>query len=253
MSELLKIDNLDRAEMLLAQIDETQAQLEADIGRSESIVAAIDIASDSGRAKAPTGPTIDMLRYLEELEASQDADLIAVAALLRAEILDGEHASRMQKDDVVDRIGRLAVKGEIARLGLLDANAFNATLGREVTRHMRVQDSLALFVVVYDTALEAEEELRLVRALRELAINPGEVLGRVGERGFGVLVPWLEPAQARSLMSTFEALVRGALPEHRGSVGMSAGIPEAGAGATRFAWPTMVAQSPTLAVRSRGR
>ena len=253
MSELLKIDNLERAEMLLAQIDDTQQRLEADIGRSESIVAAIEIASGSERANAPAGATIDMLRYVEDLEASQDADLIAVAALLRAEILDGENASKMQKDDVVDRLGRLAVKDEIARLGLLDVNAFNANLGKEVTRHMRVQDSLALFVVEYDKALEAEEELRLVRALRELAINPGEVVGRVGETGYGVLVPWLEPAQARALMGTFDALVRGALPNQLASIGMNAGVPEAGAGATRFEWPKVMPQTPSLAGRSRGR
>jgi hypothetical protein len=253
MNDLLKIDNLERAELLLAQIDDTQGQLEADIGRSESIVAAIEIASGSERANTPTGATIDMLRYVEDLEASQDADLIAVAALLRAEILDGERASQMQKNDVVDRLGRLAVKDEIARLGLLDANAFNANLGKEVTRHMRVQDSLALFLVEYDRGLEVEEELRLVRALRELAINPGEVVGRAGETGYAVLVPWLEPAQARSLVGTFDALVRGALPNQLGSIGMNAGVPDAGAGATRFTWPNVMPQSSALASRSRGR
>jgi hypothetical protein len=254
MSEVLDIDDLERAEALLDRVDETQIRLEADIARSESIVAAIALASGTERTTGAASSTIDMLRYAQELEASEDADLKAVAALLRSEIIDGVDGSKMQKDDVVDRLGRLAVKDEIARLGLLDANTFNANLGKEVTRHMRVQDSLAFFVVEYDEALEVEveDELRLVRALRELAINPGEVVGHVGEKGYGVLIPWLEPAQAQGLMGTFDALVRGALPNEVASIGMNAGVPAAGAGATRFEFPKMTPQSAALG-RGRGR
>jgi hypothetical protein len=147
----------------------------------------------------------------------------------------------------------LAVKAEIARLGLLDPGAFSANLGNEVTRHMRVQDSLALFVVDYDEGLELEDELRLVRALRELATNPGDVVGRIGSQGYGVLVPWLEPKQARGLMGTFDALVRGALPNQLASIGMNAGVPDAGAGKTRFAWPTLTPQTRSINGRGRGR
>jgi hypothetical protein len=252
MSEVLDIDDLERAEALLDRVDETQIRLEADIARSESIVSAIALASGTERTTGAASSTINMLRYVQELEASEDADLKAVAALLRSEIINGVDGSKMQKDDVVDRLGRLAVKDEIARLGLLDANTFNANLGKEVTRHMRVQDSLAFFVVEYDEALDVEDELRLVRALRELAINPGEVVGHVGERGYGVLIPWLEPAQAQGLLGTFDALVRGALPNEVASIGMNAGVPAAGAGATRFEYPKMTPHSAALG-RSRCR
>ena len=252
MSEVLDIDDLERAEALLDRVDETQIRLEADIDRSESIVSAIAFAIGTERPLSAASSTIDMMLYVQELEASEDADLKAVAALLRSEIIDGVDGSKMQKDDVVNRLGRLAVKDEIARLGLLDANSFNANLGKEVTRHMRVQDSLALFAVEYDKGLEVEDELRLVRALRELVINPGEVVGHLGAMGYGVLIPWLEPAQAQGLMSTFDALVRGALPNRAASIGMNVGIPAAGAGATRFEFPKMTPQSAGLG-RGRGR
>ena len=253
MSDVLQLDNIERAEAMLDQIDDAQVRLEADIARSESIGSAIAIANGTKRAQAGVDKTIDMVRYIAELEASEDADLIAVAALLREEVIDGASAGAMTKDDVVNRLGRLAVKDEIARLGLLAAGAFSANLGNEVTRHMRVQDSLALFVVDYDEGLELEDELRLVRALRELATNPGDVVGRTGSQGYGVLVPWLEPEQARGLMGTFDALVRGALPNQLASIGMNAGVPDAGAGKTRFAWPTLTPQTRSINGRSRGR
>lgn len=156
---------------MAAPFDDAQARLEADIVPSEFLGTAI-AAGMPGRGDARLASTIDMVRYLAELEASEDADLRAVGALLRAEMAQSADASTMVKDDVVACLGRLAIKEELTCLGLIDAATFAKVLSTEVTRHIRMQDSLALFVVEYDDELALEDELRLVRAPRELTFKP---------------------------------------------------------------------------------
>jgi len=244
------LDNLARADALLQQQDEVQLRLEADIGLSEVIDRALDAAASRDAGIPRVQSTIDMTRYIAELAGTEDEDLRAVAAILREEYA-GVPPSETTTEDVLTRLDRLAIKREIARLGVLDVDAFRANVSEEVNRHRRIQDPLALYVVRYDTALEAEEELRLVRALREIAVNPGETIGRVEPQSYGMLIPWIEPERARGLLGTLDALVRGALPHRQAALGLSAAVP--GPGRSHFPWPTPTAQPRVMNGRSRSR
>ena len=248
----IELDNLARANALLEQQDEVQLRLEADIGLSEAIDLALDAAASRDAGIPSVQTTIDMARYIAKLAGTEDEDLRVVAAILREEYA-GVSPSETTTEDVLTRLDRLAIKREIARLGVLDVDAFRANVSDEVTRHRRIQDPLALYVVRYDSALEAEEELRLVRALREIAVNPGETIGRVAPRSYGMLIPWIEPERAQALLEMLDALVHSALPHPHAALGLSAAVPEPGPGRRDFPWPTPAAPSRALNGRSRSR
>jgi hypothetical protein len=134
MSELaVELDNLVRVDTLLAQQDEIQLRLEADIGLSEAIDLAIDAASSRDAGVAKLHSTIEMARYIAKLAGAADEDLRAVAAI-PSEEYGGAAPSAATTEDMLDRLDRLAIKREIARLGVLDVEVFRANVSDEVTR-----------------------------------------------------------------------------------------------------------------------
>ena len=86
----------------------------------------------------------------------------------------------------------------------------------------------------------------MLQALREVAVNPGETIGRVDSLSYGMLIPWFEPERAQALLGTLEAPVRGALPHRQAALGLTAAVPEPGPGRGRFPWPTLTAQSRVI-------
>jgi hypothetical protein len=243
--DIVGLDDLDLATALLDQGDETTAILRRAVDRAEAITVAIDVAQSEGASVDL--PFVDTPAYLETLMESEDEDIRAVGAMLQ-EAVGPMGVTHETAADFIGRIDRLIQQRDNAEACLLEIDEFAAAVTSELVRHRRLKEPLALYEVSSERAMTADEERRLVSALREFTVNPDDRIGRLGTDHFGVLVPWIDPVRASGLLKTFSALVTEAVPQIELGVGVSAETPPPG----RSTFPSATL-APATSARSMSR
>jgi hypothetical protein len=231
------IANLERALADVDHIEDLNARLLEDVNRAEAIEEAVRVAQGRASLEKVQLTGIDVSGYLSELAASEDADIQAVAAMLR-ETYNFEPPTEGTTDEILERVDSLLAKRDMAQLGFLEAQEFMQTLDQEINRCWRSGESLAVFKVHVSGDRTPADDARIAKSLRDFAFIASDRIGAY-EDGFGIIMPWMNQAEASSVLETLGHIVAHDTPDRSISVGTMSIIPTA-------------ATAPTIA-RAAGR
>jgi hypothetical protein len=142
---------------------------------------------------------------------------------IRAELERGDaDAQRIALAIAILREGRAGHHEKAAltdvRFGVLSPRDFAAAAASESARSAKTGDSCALLELAFENRLVVEEEELLLGQLCDMTDAPGELIGRT-ERGFCMLFPWTDEAQAAKLEKVAAGMASYAAPALDASVG----------------------------------